>query len=70
MQLELTNDEAAALVALLNLVIADDKYPLPPRVRALKEILAKLRPEPVWEPLQSPHADAPPKATVARRRGR
>jgi hypothetical protein len=42
MQLELTNNEAAALVALLNLVIADDKYPLPPRVRALKEILAKL----------------------------
>jgi hypothetical protein len=46
------DDEAAALVALLTQTIDGDRYPLSPRVRALKAILAKLRPEPVREPFK------------------
>jgi nitrate reductase NapE component len=44
--LDLSDDEAAALVALLTRTITDDRYPLSPRIRALKAILAKLRPGP------------------------
>ena len=51
MRLDLSDDEKLALVALLTRTIADDRYPLSPRVRTLKDILAKLRPEPVREPL-------------------
>ena len=42
MQLELTDEEAAALLALLNRAIEDDRYPLSPRVRMLRAIRAKL----------------------------
>ena len=49
--IDLSEDENFALVALLTRTIADDRYPLSPRVRTLKDILAKLRPEPVREPL-------------------
>jgi len=45
--LDLSAEEAAALVALPTRTIADDRYPLSPRVRVLKEILAKLRLEPL-----------------------
>lgn len=47
--LDLSEEEAVALVALLTRTITNDRYPLSPRV--LKPILAKLRPEPVREPL-------------------
>jgi hypothetical protein len=67
--LDLSDDEAAALVALLTRTIDGDRYPLSPRVRALKAILAKLGPEPVREPLPPPKVYAPPRATTARRRG-
>jgi hypothetical protein len=42
--LELTEDEKLALVALLTRTVADDRYPLSPRVRTLRSILTKLRP--------------------------
>ena len=42
MQLDLTDEEAAALFSLLNQVIADDRYPLSPRIRVLRAIRAKL----------------------------
>jgi len=61
--LDLSAEEAAALVALLTRTITDDRYPLSPRVRTLKAILAKLRPEPVREPLPPPKVYAPPRAT-------
>jgi hypothetical protein len=32
-------------------IIDNDRYPLSPRIRALKEIRAKLRPDAVREPL-------------------
>jgi len=66
--LDLFDDQAAALVALLTRTIDGDYYPLSPRVRALKAILAKLRPEPAREPLPPPKVYAPPRATVTRRR--
>jgi hypothetical protein len=37
MQLELTGEEAAALLRLLNRTIADDRYPLSPRIRVLRD---------------------------------
>jgi transposase len=46
MSFDLSDGEKLALVALLTRGIADDRYPLSPRVRILKDILAKLRREP------------------------
>jgi hypothetical protein len=51
--IDLSEDEAAALVALLTRTIDGDRYPLSPRIRTLKAILAKLRPQPVREPYRS-----------------
>jgi hypothetical protein len=48
---ELTDEQTEALVQLLSRTIDSDRYPLSPRVRVMKEILAKLRPEPEREPL-------------------
>jgi len=42
MQLDLTDEEAAALLSFLNRVIADDRYPLSPRIGVLRAIRAKL----------------------------
>jgi hypothetical protein len=70
MNLDLTEDEVSALVNLLTRTIDGDRYPLSPRVRTLKAILAKLRPEPVRERLPAPKIYAPPKATAAQRRRR
>jgi hypothetical protein len=66
--LDLSDEEAAALVARLNRTISDDHYPVSPRVRTLKAILAKLRPEPAREPLPPTKVYAAPRATAARRR--
>jgi hypothetical protein len=68
--LDLEDEAAAALIALPTRTISDDRYPLSPRVRTLKAILAKLRPEPVREPLPPPTVYAPPRTTTARRRHR
>jgi len=68
MNLDLSDQEANALVALLTRTIADDRYPLSPRIFTLKAILANLRPEPVREPLPPPTVYAPPRARAARRR--
>jgi hypothetical protein len=54
MMLDLTDEETDALARLLSRTIDDDRYPLSPRVQTLKGILAKLRPEPVREPLPPP----------------
>jgi hypothetical protein len=50
MQLDLDDDEAAALIRALDRLIRDDRYPLAPRIRVLRAILAKLRPEPPAPP--------------------
>jgi hypothetical protein len=44
MTLDLTEDEKLALAALLKRTLEDDRYPLSPRLRPLKSILAKLEP--------------------------
>jgi hypothetical protein len=50
MNLELSDADITILADLLKRTIDDDRYPLSPRVTRLREILAKLRPEPVREP--------------------
>jgi len=54
MQLELTDEQAAALLALLNRTIEDDRYPLSPRIRKLREIMAKLSGAPSEPPPTRP----------------
>jgi hypothetical protein len=68
MMLDLTEEETAALAKLLSRTIDDDRYPLSPRIRTLKAVLNKLRPEPVREPLPPLKVYAPPRATARRRR--
>jgi hypothetical protein len=46
MELDLTDEETAALERLLSDAIDRDRYPLSPRIKMLKGILAKMRPEP------------------------
>jgi hypothetical protein len=68
--LDLSDDEAAALIQELPTIVENDGCPLSPRIRSLRAILAKLRPEPIREPLPPPKVYAPPRATPARRRSR
>ena len=61
MNLELTDEQTEALARLLSQTIDGDRYPLSRRVGVLKEILARLRPEPEREPpLPPPKLYAPP----------
>jgi hypothetical protein len=69
MNLDLTDDEAAALLRELDGLIDGDRYFLSPRIKTLKAIRAKLRPEPAREPLPPPPKQyAPSRATVKQRR--
>jgi hypothetical protein len=69
MQPDLSDEETAALTQELHDIVENDRYPFSPRIRTLRAILAKLRPEPVRAPL-SPQVHAPVRATrAARRRG-
>ena len=54
MRLDLTDEEAAALLSLLNRVIADDRYPLSPRIRLLRAVHAKLPGAPPEPPAARP----------------
>jgi hypothetical protein len=70
MKLDLTDEEAAALLRELNGIIDGDRYFLSDRIRTLKAIRAKIRPEPAREPLPPPPKRyAPPRASAAKRRG-
>ena len=68
MQLDLTDEEIAALARLLTNTIDADRYPLSPRVQTLKAILAKIRPEPAREPMPPRKVYAPPRATATKKR--
>jgi hypothetical protein len=68
MHLDLSDEEAAGLANELHRMVENDRYPFSPRIRALRAVLNKLRPEPVREPLPPPKAYAPPRATAVRRR--
>jgi hypothetical protein len=69
MNLELTDEQAAALLKELNDIIDGDRYFMSPRIGTLKEISAKRRPEPVRDPLPPPPKQyAPARASGAKRR--
>jgi len=70
MNLELSDVQAEVLIRELHSIIQNDRYPLSPRVVALKEILGQLQPEPAREPLPPPpKIYAPPtKGRYSRRR--
>ena len=66
---DLIDHEAALLLKELNGLIDGDRYFLSDRIKTLKAIRAKIRPEPVREPLPPPPKQyAPPRATAAKRR--
>jgi hypothetical protein len=70
MTLDLTDDEAALLLRELTGIIDGDRYFLSDRIKTLKAIRAKIRPEPVREPLPPPPKQyVPPRASTASRRG-
>jgi hypothetical protein len=60
MNLEFTEEEAAALLRELDAIIAADRYFLSPRITTLKEIRNKIRPEPEREPLPALKHVPPP----------
>jgi hypothetical protein len=61
MHLDLSDDEAAALTQELHDIVENDRYPFSPHIRTLRGILAKLRPEPIREPLPPRRVYAPPR---------
>jgi hypothetical protein len=65
--LDLSDEEAAALIKELADITGNDRYPFSARIRTLRAILAKLLPEPAHEPAPPPKVYAPPRATAARR---
>ena len=68
MTFDLTEEETTALAKLLRDAIDADRFPLSRRVQTLKGILAKIRPEPMREPLPPPKVYAPPRAGRRRER--
>ena len=66
----LTEEEKLALVALVRRAIDADRYPLSPRIRELRGILAKLEgPRPAPAPRPSLKRYEPPSRGRYRRRG-
>jgi hypothetical protein len=69
MNFDLTDEETAALLRELDGLIDGDRYFMSPRIKTLRAIRAKIRSEPVREPLPPPPKQyAPPKATAKQRR--
>jgi hypothetical protein len=69
MNLELTDEQTNALIRELSQIIDNDRYPFSPRIRTLKEIRAKIRPEPAREPLPPLPRYEPPSKGRYKRRG-
>jgi hypothetical protein len=70
MNLELNEVQTEVLIRELSQIVQNDRYPLSPRIVALKEILGKLRPEPEREPLPPRrNYELPSKGGYSRRRG-
>jgi hypothetical protein len=66
--LDLSDEEAAALIKELADITGSDRQPFSRRIQTLRAILAKLRPEPAREPLPLPKVYPPPRATAARKK--
>jgi hypothetical protein len=64
--LDLSDEEAGALIKELADITGNDRYPFSRRIQTLRAILAKLRPEPARGPLPPPkvYASHRPKATA------
>jgi hypothetical protein len=68
MTIDVTAEQTEALIR-LSQIIENDRYPVSPRIRVLKEILWKFRPDPVREPLPpARHYEPPSKGRYGRRR--
>jgi hypothetical protein len=52
--LDLSDDDAVAPINELHAIVENDRYQFSPRIRTMRGILAKLRPEPAREPLPPP----------------
>jgi hypothetical protein len=65
MDLHLTDEQAALLLAALDRIIENDRYPLSTRIKALREIRALLKPYP-----ERPTRPAPQKRYEPPSRGR
>jgi len=70
MQLDLTDEEAAALLRELNNIIENDRYPLSPRIRMLRGIRVKLPGAPPQPPPARPPAPEERRPGRAPRAGR
>jgi hypothetical protein len=68
MKLDLTDEQTELLLGELDRIIENDRYFLSPRILALREIRAKIKPYPVREPLPPRKHYEPPRAATARRR--
>lgn len=69
MRFELTDQETEALLKELDNLIEGGRYQFSARIKTLKAIRAKIRPDPVREPLPPPPKQyAPPRASAAKRR--
>ena len=67
MNLDLTDEETVALFRELDGIIDGDRYFLSERIKTLKAIRAKIRPEPMHEPLPPPPKQyAPPRGQRSR----
>ena len=66
MALDLSDEQKLALVALLTRGIANDRYPSSPRVRTLRDILAKVDPKPPAQPYLTPNVNGPSEETRTR----
>ncbi len=70
MSLDLTDDEAAALLRELDGIIDGDRYFMSQRIKTLRAIRAKISPEPVREPLPPPPKQYAPRRATAKQRRR
>jgi hypothetical protein len=68
MKLDLNEEKAATLLAELDRIIENDRYPLSPRIRILKEIRADIKPYPKDEPAPPLQHYEPPRVGARRRR--
>jgi hypothetical protein len=68
---DLTDDDKAILAEMLRETIERDRYPLSPRIKSLKAILAKLAPpKPATEPLPPPKPPGERSMALTRKRRR
>jgi hypothetical protein len=70
MQLDLTDEESEALLRELNAIIENDRFPLSPRIRMLRQIRAKLPGAPPPRPPARPPAPAERDRQRAPRQGK